>query len=54
MRRRGEPIERIIPKRLIASSVRETGPVADVVVDVIGLINLRTTRRQLVEDICDL
>lgn len=51
MARAGQPIQLIVAEGLRATSVSECGPIADGVVDVLGLIDRRGARRQLVQDV---
>ena len=51
MARTGEAIQLVIAKRLRASAVRQTGPIAHRVVDVVGLVDLRTGGRELMQDV---
>lgn len=54
MTRTRQPIQIVVPKHLRASPVRETGSIPHSVIEIVGFINLRIRRRQLVEDIRDL
>ena len=51
---RRQPIERIVPEALRASSVRQTRPIPHRVVGIGGLVDLRRGGRELVEDLGDL
>ena len=50
----GQLIERVIPKRLRSSSVRQARPIPHAVVQVIGLVNLGAAGGQLVQNRLDL
>ena len=47
----GESIQLIVAERLIPSAVRQTRPIADRVIDVVGLIDGHTGGRELMQDI---
>ena len=47
----GGAIQLIIPEGLIPSSIRETHPVADGVIEVVGLAGQAADGRQLMQDI---
>ena len=49
-----QPIQLIVSEGLWPSSIGQSGPIPDVVIDIVGLIDLRGTGRELVEDVRDL
>jgi len=54
MARAGEAIQLIVGEGLIPSAIRETRPIPHTVIEIIRLIDLRSTGRQLVQDLGDL
>ena len=50
----GESVQLIIPERLIPSSIRETRPIADGVIDIVGFVDLGAGGRELMQDVRDL
>ena len=53
MTRAGESIQLVVAESLIPSSIRQTRPIADRVVDVVGFVDLRAGGRELVQDLGD-
>ena len=49
--RRGRAVQLIIPEGLIPSSIRETRPIADEVIDVVGLVDGHAGGRELMQNI---
>lgn len=54
MRRTGQPVEVVVPKRLGSTLVRQRGSVPHPVIEIVRFIDLGTGRGQLVEDVRDL
>lgn len=48
---RRQPIQPIIPKRLRSSPIRQARAIADIVVDIVRLVDLRAGRDDLVQDV---
>ena len=43
----GQPIQLVIAKRLRAPSIRQTGPIADGIIDIVGPVDLAAGGREL-------
>lgn len=46
----GQAIQLIVPEGLMPSAIRQTRPIADGVIDIIGLVDLCAGGRQLMQD----
>ena len=54
MARNGQPIQLIIAKGLRSPSIRQTGPVTDGIIDIVGPVDLAAGGRELMQDVRDL